>query len=434
MEIEEWDDQDQQHVTAGSVVRSSASHFFKIARRVIAFILVLAIGFIGGLFVGARGGTEALSSLPIIGSGLDPTPDHSANLTDFWEVWNALNTNYVITHASSTMPTTQQKEWGAIEGLTAAYGDPYTVFFPPTEAMQFQDNIQGSFGGVGMEIGVNNDNVLVVIAPLKGTPADKAGIQSGDEIVAINGKSTEGMSPDDAVNAIRGPKGTVVTFELVRNGKEITIPVTRDTIQVPEIEYGLNKTTGVYNISLYEFTENSADLFTTAFNAFKASGSKDLVIDLRGNPGGYLSAAVSIAGHLLPQGDLVVTEDYEGHQQNIVHDTTGPYDLPAGTKIVVLIDSGSASASEILAGALKDHNAATLIGTKSFGKGSVQELINVDGGSLKVTVARWLTPNGLNIMGNGIEPTIYATTTPDDIAAGKDPGMARAVQFFQTGQ
>jgi carboxyl-terminal processing protease len=434
MDLQEWDDQDQPTQTAGDVVRSANRNFLMKARLIIAFIVVFAIGLALGIFIGTHyWGTSVVENIPLIGSGLDATPDENANLTDFWEVWNALNTNYVVTHASSTIPTTQAKVWGAIEGLTSSYGDPYTVFFPPTQAQQFQDNIQGSFDGVGMELGENSDGVLEVIAPLKGTPADKAGIESGDLVAAINGKTTEGLSPDDAVNAIRGPKGTVVDFTIVRAGKEIDIKVTRDTIQVPDIEYGLNKTTGVYNIALFEFTENSADLFQTAYTAFLASGSKDLVIDLRGNPGGYLTAAVAIAGDFLPKGAVVVTEDYEGHQQNIVSTSAGPDNFPAGDKLVVLIDSGSASASEILSGALKDHGVAELIGSKSFGKGSVQELINIDGGSLKVTVARWLTPAGINIMVNGITPDIYATTTPADISAGNDPGMARAVQYFQTG-
>lgn len=439
MALQEWDEQEDQddqyqQPRTAKPVRSSNSKFFKTARLGIAFALVLVIGFAGGYVFGTHGGTSVLNNVPFIGNNLDATPDQNANLTDFWEVWNALNQDYVITHASSTMPTNQAKIYGAIQGLTAAYGDPYTVFFPPTQSTQFQDNIQGSFDGVGIELGENSDGILVVIAPLKGTPAYTAGIESGDEIVGINGASTQGLSPDDAVNVIRGPKGSTVTFEIVRDGKDITIPVVRNTIQVPEIEYGLNKTTGVYTIALYEFTVNSASLFQTGYNAFLASGSKNLVIDLRGNPGGYLDQAVIIAGHFLPKNAVVVTEDYEGHQANDVNVSPGPDDFPKGDKLVVLIDDGSASASEILSGALKDHGIAELIGTRSFGKGSVQTLIPIDGGSLKVTIARWLTPAGINIMGNGITPDIYATTTPADVEAGQDPGMNAAVQFFQNGQ
>ncbi|MBA3789041.1 S41 family peptidase [Patescibacteria group bacterium] len=433
MELQEWE-QDATNATPGKVLRSSRSSFFKIIRLAIAFAVVLAVGFSGGFLVGSHKGTNAFSTIPLLGDNLDATPDPAINLTDFWKVYNALNAQYVVTHASSTLPTSEEKLWGAIQGLTNAYGDPYTVFFPPSEAKAFADNIAGSFSGVGMEIGENKDNILTVIAPLKGTPADKAGILSGDEIIGINGKSTQGLVPDEAIKLIRGPKGTVVTFTILRGDKQMEIKVTRDTIQVPEIEYGLNKTNGVYTIALYEFTQNSAELFNTAFTAFKASGSKDLIVDLRGDPGGYLDAAVNIASHFLSKGSVIVTEDYKGKQQNIVHTSTGTNDLPVGTHVVVLIDQGSASASEILSGALQDHHAATLIGARSFGKGSVQQLIDVDGASLKVTVAAWLTPNGHSITGIGITPDILATTTAENIAAKKDVQLDRAVQFFLTGK
>ena len=434
-----WDDQDEventsQRTSPSGYSGSSRSTFLKKFGLPVAFILVFGIGFAGGLYVGTPKGESLTSNLPLLSDGLNATPDNTADFTDFWKVWNVLNTQYVITHASSTIPTEQNKMWGAIEGLTASYGDPYTVFFPPQQAKDFEDNITGSFGGIGLEIGENSDGVLEAIAPLKGTPAAAAGFLPGDLIVGINGTSTANISSDDAVDLIRGPIGTYVTLSIVRNGKEQDIKVERETIQVPEIDYGLNKTTGVYDIALYEFTQNSADLFNTAFTAFKASGSKLLVIDLRNNPGGYLTAAVSIASHFLPKGETIVTEDYEGHQPNDVLTSAGTDDVPAGTKVVILINQGSASASEILSGALKDNNVATLIGTRSFGKGSVQTLINIDGGSLKVTIARWLTPAGINIMGNGITPDIDVEATSSDITATNDPQMARAVQFLQTGK
>lgn len=412
----------------------SRKRFSMTIRRAAVCAILLAIGFGGGYYIGQHGAQHTISNLPVLGDNLNATPDPNVDMSDFWKVWNELDAQYVVTHASSTLPTEQEKMWGAIQGMTSSYGDPYTVFFPPTQAKAFKDNISGSFGGVGMEIGVNNDNVLTVIAPLKGTPAEKAGIMTGDLIAEINGQSTQGMSPDAATALIRGPKGTTITFILVRNKKEVDVSVVRDIIQVPEILYGQNKTTGVYTIALYEFTENSADLFNQGFTAFKASGAKNLVIDLRGNPGGYLDSAVTIASHFLPKGAVIVTEDYKGKEPNTVLTSTGTNDVPAGTKVVILIDKGSASASEILSGALQDHHAATLIGTQSFGKGSVQQLVNVDGGSLKITIARWLTPNGSSIMGNGITPDISVARTADDVAAGKDPQTDRAAQFFATGK
>ncbi|MDP2651766.1 MAG: S41 family peptidase, partial [bacterium] len=347
------------------------------------------------------------------------TPNQSVDFTDFWKAWNALETNYVGTHASSTLPSTKEKLFGAISGLASSYGDPYTVFFPPEEAKAFAETISGSFAGVGMEIDIK-DNVLVVVTPLKGTPAEAAGIKAGDQIAAIDGKSTDGLAVEVAVGKIRGPVGTTVDLTIIRDGKPRDIQITRETIQVPETEDGLDAKSGVYHIALYEFTSNSADLFNQAFARFKDSGSRKLVIDLRGNPGGYLDASVDIASHFIPKGALVVTEDFDGKAPSSPHTSFGYNDLPAGTKIVVLIDGGSASASEIFAGALQDTHAATLIGTKSFGKGSVQTLIDLGGGSLKITVSRWVTPSGQWIMGNGITPDIIVKVTDADIAAKYD--------------
>lgn len=402
-------------------------------RSGIIVALVLALGFIGGLAVGANGGSKVLANVPLLGDGLDATPDSRLDFTDFWKVYNVLQTRFVQTH-SSTTPTAQSEVYGAIEGLVASYGDPYTVFFPPEQAKEFNDQISGNFGGVGMEIGVNDQDVLTVIAPLKGTPADKAGILSGDLILGIDGTSTEGMSTDEAVKLIRGPKGTSVSFTLQRKGETKQVKIVRDTIQVPTIDHTYDPKTGIYTISLYEFTANSADLFDGAFADFQKLGSRKLIIDLRGNPGGYLDAAVSMASHFLPQGATIVTEDYEGHQQNIVHKSSGTGGLPGGTKVAILIDQGSASASEIFSGALQDNKAATLIGTRSFGKGSVQELIDIGQASLKVTVARWLTPSGRSISNGGLTPDIKVDRTDQDIAAGKDPQMDRAIQFLATGK
>ena len=401
-----------------------------VAARGVSFALIAALAFSAGLFMGASGSVNSIvSHVPFLGDGLDATPDQSVDLTDFWKAWNALDANYVITHASSTLPSIKDRLFGAISGLAASYGDPYTVFFPPAEAKAFADNISGSFAGVGMEIDIKDD-ILTVIAPLKGTPAERAGIKAGDQVVAIDGKSTEGLSIDKAVSEIRGPIGTTVDLTIIRKGKLLAIKIVRDTIQVPEVDDGLDAPSGVYHIALYEFTSNSADIFNQAFTRFKASGSKKLVIDLRGNPGGYLDAAVDIVSHFIPQGRTVVTEDFGGKAPNQVHTSLGYDDVPAGTKIVVLIDGGSASASEILAGALQDAHIATLIGTKSFGKGSVQTLLDLDGGSLKVTVARWITPAGHWIMGNGITPDITVPFTEADAVAKKDPQMARAIQFL----
>lgn len=400
----------------------------------ISFALVAAFAFGAGLLVGNSGSiTTVISRIPLVGDGLDATPDLSVDFTDFWKAWNALDSNYVTTHASSTLPSAKDRLFGAIAGLAASYGDPYTVFFPPKEAKEFADSISGSFAGVGMEIDVK-DNILTVIAPLKGTPAEAAGIKAGDQIATIDGKSTDGLAVEEAVSKIRGPVGTTVRLSIIRDGKLLEIEIVRETIQIPETEDGIDTISGVYHIALYEFTANSANLFDQAFQRFKSSGSKKLIIDLRGNPGGYLDASVDIASHFIPRGATIVTEDFDGKAPNRPHISLGHNDTPAGTKIVVLIDGGSASASEIFAGALQDTDVATLIGTKSFGKGSVQTLMDLDGGSLKVTVARWVTPAGHWIMGNGITPDITVKFTETESTGEYDSQMARAIQFLSTGK
>src|SRR3989338_1454791 len=306
-----------------------------VVTHAISLAVIAAIAFGSGIVVGQ--GVEAreiISHLPLIGDRLDSTPDPTADLTEFWKVWNALSTNFVQTHASTTLPTTEEKIWGAIAGLAFSYGDPYTPFFPPQEAKKFAEDISGNFEGIGIEIGIK-DNVLTIVAPLKGTPAERAGLKAGDQIIAINGKTTEGISTEKAISLIRGKAGTTVVLTIVRSKKSQDIKVERATIQVPEIDDGLDEKSGVYHIALYAFTATSPELFAEAFHRFTESGSKLLVLDLRGNPGGYLESAVDIASHFLPRGQVVVTEDRQGKGENDVDRSAGYNDLPSGTKIVV---------------------------------------------------------------------------------------------------
>jgi carboxyl-terminal processing protease len=403
--------------------------------RSFSVAIIAAVAFGGGLLLGSNGTTAAavVSKIPFVGDGLDATPAPDADLTDFWKAWNALEAQYVNTHASSTLPTTEEKIQGAIQGLAASYGDPYTVYLPPSDAKAFAESISGTFAGVGIEIDVK-DGVLVIVAPLKGTPAEAAGIEAGDRIGLIDGTPTDGMTTEEAVALIRGEAGTRVTLTVVRGEKVIEVPITRAKIDIPETEQGLDEKSGVYHIALYEFTANSGELFAKALSDFVRSGAAKLVIDLRGNPGGYLDAAVDMASHFLPKGATIVTEDFGGTLPNNTHVSYGYADLPKGTKVAVLVDGGSASASEIFAGALQDNDAATVIGTKSFGKGSVQTLIDLGGGSLKITVARWVTPDGHWIMDQGITPDIIASSTPGATRGEDDPQMDRAVQFLSTGK
>lgn len=404
-------------------------------------IPTLIIVFILGVVVGAKQlgaaylpGTASAALYAQAPSGIDLSP--------VWKVWYILDDRFVPSYppATSTEALTaeqisQERIWGIARGLAASTEDPYTVFMPPEEAEMFQDDISGSFEGVGMEIGIR-DGVLTVVSPLKGTPASNAGIKAQDRILTINGVSTDGMSSDKAVKRIRGPKGTEVVFEIYREevNEKLEIKVIRDVINIPTIETK-RLPTGEFVIELMQFSANAPDLFRGALQEFIDSGNTNkLIIDLRGNPGGYLDAAVDMASWFLPKGDIVVTEDYGKDGRTVEHRSKGRDVFNNNLQLVILVDKGSASASEILAGALHEHKKATLIGTNTFGKGSVQELVSItDETSLKVTVARWLLPGGVHISKEGIAPDI-AVKLPEKLEAGQDPILDRAVEFFKTGK
>ncbi len=396
--------------------------------RAAGVLCVVALAFSVGLYTGV---TEfRASAQTLIGSNAQPG---DVDMSQFWEAWDILQGNFVQVHASTTIPTDQDKLYGAIEGLAASYGDPYTVFLPPSDAQVFNDDITGSFGGVGMSVEDTAQGIMVT--PLKGSPSEAAGVKSGDILTAINSTSTIDMSSDDAVKLIRGPVGTPVALTFMRAGETapVLVKVTRQTINIPIIDYK-DIGSGIYKISLYSFSQNSADLFRQALRAYLQSGDTKLVLDLRGNPGGYLDAAVDMASYFLPVGDSVVTEDFKGRADNITHRSLG-YNVFKNKKLsmAILVDDNTASAAEILSGALQQHGVAKLVGTRTFGKGSVQQLIDLGGGAeLKVTVARWLTPNGTSISDGGLKADIQATTTAADIQAGKDPTLSAALSWLAT--
>lgn len=401
-------------------------------------LALVAVAFGFGLYTGVAekiSHTVSAASNSSVTLTLDGTKQPSGvNVSQLWKAWDLLDQNYVPTHGSSTIPTPQERLYGAISGLTDSYGDPYTVFMPPAEAQVFQEDISGAFEGVGMELGTK-DNTLTVVAPLKDSPAEKAGILSGDKVLAIDGKLTDGMAVDTAIKLIRGKKGTSVKLTIGRTGetKALEISVMRDVISIPVLK-SYKRPDGIFVIELYSFSANSADLFRSALRDFFESGSTKMILDLRGNPGGYLEAAVDMASFFLPVGDPIVSEDFKGKQDPIVHRSVG-YNVFANKKLsmAILIDQGSASASEILSGALQEHHVAKLVGTRSFGKGSVQQLLDLGGGAqLKITIARWLTPNGKSISDGGLTPDIQKDRTIDDVKAGRDPQLDGAVSWLIT--
>ncbi|MBI5045885.1 MAG: S41 family peptidase [Candidatus Niyogibacteria bacterium] len=374
--------------------------------------------------------TNKESALYASGSNLDFDP--------FWKAWSLLENKYVANDGIDR----QAMIWGAIEGMTKSLNDPYTVFFPPTEKEIFESQIKGDFEGVGMEIGIRK-NILTVIAPLKNTPADRAGIKSGDKIVKINDKVTSDLTVDKAVKLIRGPKGTTVVLTILRDDEEKTreISVTRDRIEIPvmdtqkiEAKADGDKSAatpkGIFVMRLYSFGENSGTAFRSALREMALSGNQKLILDLRSNPGGYLEMAVDIASWFLPMGKVVAREKF-GDDKEILYRSRG-YGALENVPLVILVNEGSASASEILAGALQENGKATLVGAKTFGKGSVQELMPItDDTALKVTIARWLTPNGKSISEKGLEPDVLVQISEQDSANHKDPQMDKAVEILK---
>lgn len=320
---------------------------------------------------------------------------------------------------------------GAKMGLANAAGDPYTEYFNKQQAEQFDSQLSGSFTGIGAELGENDKGSLIIVSPIEGFPASKAGLRPQDIIVSIDGATTNGMSIDEAVSKIRGPKDTTVTLRLLRNKSEdLSVTITRDNIKIASVKWELIDGNIGY-IRINQFGDDTATLMHSAAEDLKDRGAKRILLDLRGNPGGLLSGAVDISSMWLPAGKTILQEKRGGVVVKTYKSEGGalPFkDMPTA----ILINAGSASASEIVAGALRDNNVATIYGEKSYGKGSVQELQKLpNGGELKITVARWYRPNGDNIDKKGINPDTEVKLSEDDYKAQRDPQKDAALEFLR---
>lgn len=319
---------------------------------------------------------------------------------------------------------------GLKHGLVQATGDPYTDYFTPDEAKDFNNQLNGTFQGIGAELSKDKDGNLIVVSPIAGFPAQKTGLKSKDIIIEINGQSTTNMSVDEAVSHIRGPAGTKVKLKILRGKSQtISLSITRTEIKIPSVSSKTLKSNIGY-IKISEFSNDTGDLVAKAAGNLKNAGAKAIILDLRGDPGGELSAAVKVSSLWLKPGQTILTTRRDG----IIIDTYRAHEKSTltGTPTVVLIDDGSASASEITAGALHDNHAAILIGVKSFGKGSVQDIINLaDGAMLKVTIARWYTPDGKNIDKQGISPDRVIKRSDADIKANRDPQLEAALNALK---
>jgi len=398
--------------------------------RLIIVGIIIGLLLLGGAFyVGFSYGQAQVPSQFLV-EGLDNQTVGEAAGVDFslfWDAWRVIEEQYVGRKDLNR----QEMVFGAISGMVKALGDPYTVFFEPQESKVFKEDVSGSFEGIGAEIGIRRE-ILTIISPLKGSPAEAAGLRAGDKILEIDGEPTFDLSINEAVQKIRGPRGTAVILTIIRNDAEPReISVTRDTIKIPVLEWEVINN-DVAHIQLFSFSENASSAFRQAVLEILRLPINKIILDLRNNPGGFLEVSQEIAGWFVNPGDVVVIEDFGDERQNREYRAIGNGAL-RDFKVVAIINGGSASAAEIMAGALRDLKGVTLVGAKSFGKGSIQELTNLKAGSsLKVTIARWLTPSGVSISEKGIEPDVKVELTEEDRLADRDPQFERALEIIRS--
>lgn len=410
---------------------------------------LLAVVLMAGFFVGGfyLGHSNLINFPKKTTSGVvknaDALPDYltkDVDFKEFWDIWQYVKGNFVKSDVADT-----RLFYGAISGMVSSLGDPYTVFFDPEISSKFEQELSGSFEGIGAEIGIR-DNHLTVIAPLPGTPAAKAGIKTGDYIISIDGKDTSGIALDYAVSIIRGAKGTPVKLSVYTNGDDAPrdVEIIRDKIEIDSVKFSQKLSTvasddkknfevkdgDIAYLQLLYFNENTLADWNKTIEQVVKMKPKGIILDLRNNPGGYLTTAIEIAGDWVNGRDVVMEQTRTGertasHANHVAR--------LANIPTVVLVNGGSASGSEIVAGALQDYKMATLVGEKTFGKGSVQDLKNFpDGSSVKLTIAEWLTPLGRNINKEGIAPDVEVKLTKEDIEANRDPQLDKAIEILKT--
>ncbi len=397
-------------------------------KKLISLFLIILISFSVGFgandFVKSLDSKKNITGLVNLNIGSENEIEKKADFDIFWDAWKVVEDKYNLEPLDY-----QEMVYGAIEGMVYSLGDPYTVFLDPEESEIFNEDMKGSFSGIGVEIGFR-DKLLTVIAPLKDSPGEKAGLLPGDKILEVDGEEIIGMSIDRAVNLIRGEKGTKVLLTIARNGLDELkdIEVIRDTIILKTVEWEVEENNIAY-IKISQFKEETTFELDNEIDDILAIDPRGIIIDLRNNTGGYVGTVKEIAGRFLDRGEVVFIEDY-GDEKSI-HKTIGNkrfFDVP----IVVLINEGSASASEILAGALRDNMGVKLVGKKTFGKGSVQELKHLkDGSSIKITVAEWLTPNRTVINNNGVEPDFDVEMSFEDYENNVDPQLEKALELLK---
>jgi len=390
---------------------------------------VIAIIGIAGMIGYQMGLSSVPSSAKVSGVINKTSADfNNVDFEIFWDTWSELEKKYVGRNGLDK----QAMVYGAINGMVSSVGDPYTAFFKPESAKIFKEDVNGSFSGIGAEIGFRK-GILTIISPLENSPAEKAGLKIGDSILKVDDESTANMSLETAVSKIRGEEGKEVALTIlaVEDDKTKEVKIKRGKIEIPTIKSEI-KNGNIGYIKLYNFTGNSLDLFDNAVNDLLQKGAQRFVIDLRGNPGGYLDYAIEMASMVVPKGDVIVSEDFgSGNGKEKKDHRSIGYKTLEGVPMVVLVNEGSASASEIFAGAVKGKAHIKIVGTKSFGKGSVQELVELPNDTfLKVTIAKWLTPDGTSIQDDGITPDVDVEQDEEDPT--KDLQLDKAMEIIKT--
>lgn len=407
-------------------------------RKIQVFLLIL-IAFFGGYFFGVdKVAFDWKSYKPNI-TVVNKEPPASASLVDFnlfWSVWDKLSSNYYNQKAVDP----QKMLYGAISGMVSSVGDPFTMFLPPTQQQSFQQEMAGQFQGIGAELSMDQERRIIVLSPLNGSPAQKAGLKPGDIIAGVDGQSTSGWDTNQAVNKIRGPKDTQVTLSILHKGSSTPTPITitRGVITIKSVDGWVKQVKDVDNVNLKnsplassnvmyiqlsQFGDNTntdwQNLINTLAPKIKSDNVKGIILDLRDNPGGYLTDAQFVAGEFLPQGTPVVIEEDASSAQTTLSVNRNGQLTDTSVPMVVLINKGSASAAEIVSGALRDNKRAQLVGETSFGKGTVQEALDLgNGAAMHVTIAKWLTPNGTwvgsGVNGSGLTPDVSVALDTKD--------------------
>jgi len=343
----------------------------------------------------------------------------------FWQTWDR-----VVSEFDGKIDY-QNMINGAVSGMVNSLGDPYTVFMTAEQSKSFDAELEGSITGIGAEVGVKNNRVIIV-APIESSPAARAGIKAQDVILTIDGVDTTGMNLTTAVSKIRGDAGTKVKLQIQRGDAKLDYEITREKVDTKSVKWGV-KDNNIGYIQITRFDSNTTELTQQATAELASKNVKGIVLDVRNNPGGYLDSAVSVASEFMKSGTVVTEKPTarEGKEKRYTASGKGKL-INTSVPMVVLVNGGSASASEIVAGALQDNNRAVLIGEKTFGKGSVQAIENLMGGaSLRITIAHWFTPNGKNISKEGISPNTEVKLSEEDYKADRDPQLTKAIEYLK---